>query len=107
MSSAVESPEESAILEAVYDRYDDDAPRLAWADQLDARGDPWGYVVRASVGLAAAGKRPTAAVLAAQFERAASGFGPLAPFVSREGASFERGTPTGCVLGAKIWGAAF
>lgn len=66
---------ETALLEAIYDRFDDPAPRLAWADGLDAQRNPWGAVVRAAVDASARRRKPGRAAIEAEFEHAAHGVG--------------------------------
>jgi len=95
--------QENALLEALYDRFDDPAPRRAWADWLDAQGSPWGAVVRAAVDASVRQKKPGRAALAAEAAHAAHGFGPLAGSASQVGACFDRGALAGFVFGADIW----
>ena len=46
------SDEQRILLKAVTDHPDDDAPRLAYADWCDRRGDPRGRFIRVQIELA-------------------------------------------------------
>ncbi|RYE82545.1 MAG: TIGR02996 domain-containing protein, partial [Myxococcales bacterium] len=87
------------LLTAIHDDPDADGPRLAWADWLTAQGDPWGEVVRTAVGLAAKGRPPSRALVAAERTHRAAGLGPLADLFDLEAdVTFDRGAFSGGTL---------
>lgn len=85
--------EEAELLECVYARPDDDAPRLVLADWLLERGDPRGELIalqlRPELG-------PAQAARAARLQRTLGMrlLGPIAPVVSVASAALERGFPS-------------
>jgi uncharacterized protein (TIGR02996 family) len=85
-----------ALLDAIRERPDDDAPRAAYAEHLRAAGDPRGDFVdlqlRAAKGpLSPADARREAALLK---KHGRAWLGPLAPIVVRDRSRFTRGFPS-------------
>jgi uncharacterized protein (TIGR02996 family) len=70
---------EAALLRAVYDAPEDDAPRAVLADYLIERGDPRGELIALQLGERSAAGEKRALTLIRKYQKA--WLGPLAPYV--------------------------
>jgi uncharacterized protein (TIGR02996 family) len=80
---------EEALLAAIYDAPDDDAPRRVFADLLTERGDPRGEFITRQLDGKPAGKIDPAWI------------GPLAPELAKQELEFRRGFLSGCLCKAR------
>jgi len=96
---------EAALLRAVRDTPDDDAPRLVYADWLSERGDPRGELIVLQCARAATGAPPSPCEEALLDAYGRAWLGAIEPCVARGGARFARGFLDACRLVVLPWAA--